>query len=388
MRRAVVVACLAAAGCIDFRSSLEEFCLRNPGRCAADAGAGGGVATGGGSGGSAGGAMGGGSGGSMGGGSGGSGGGGGAGGSGGGNTMQACTAAEVCHVESFIVSNVLVEVSSITPRDFWMVGGAGAVFRWDGGSFGRMPSPTQYRIFAVAGAASDDVWLGGQDTPDLFHYNGTGYTVVTYDGGVQTSGLYARATDEVYMTDGTNLYQWDGGSWENVYDVGGNNYFGGVWGAPGTPISVPVVDTVYQYAGTAPPAVLPIDGEDIQGMKVLDTNEAWAVATRGRVARRHLDGGWQRIPVNIPPFQNTDLWAVHSDSIAEAWIVGEDGALLHWREDAGWTSHRELVLDGGNSDVIWFDIEGAGKEMWIVGGKGFLGSGAFDAGAAAHLRLP
>ncbi|MBL8953191.1 MAG: hypothetical protein JNK82_20605, partial [Myxococcaceae bacterium] len=106
---AVVVAALGA--CIDFRSSLEEFCTRNPARCAmvTDGGTSGGGATAGGS--TAGGSMAaGGTGSTAGGGSAGGGtataggmSGGMAGGATAGGGAQVCTAAEVCHVESFKV---------------------------------------------------------------------------------------------------------------------------------------------------------------------------------------------------------------------------------------------------------------------------------------------
>ncbi len=398
MRRLAPLAVVLAAACIDFRSSLEDFCDRNPSRCAAA----GGSAQAGGSGSTAGGAAQ--AGGSVGGGSGGGSGtaggaaGGAAGGSGGGRaggsaggSVAVCTD-EVCHVESFKVAAPLFDVNTIEPADLWMVGGSSVVYRWVDGGFRSMTDPQSSRLFAVAGSSPRDVWLGGFDAPNLFRFNGSSYVVVPYDGGSgQTTGLVSYGRDEVYLIDGTNLYQYDGGSWENVFDVGGSTYFGGVWGAPGAPLSLSVTDTVYQYPGSAPPAVLPIGGAEVQGMKVLPTTEAWAVGTGGSVARRFLDGGWEKIPVNIPPFTTTDFWGVHATALDECWVGGEEGAILHWREGIGWTQHRAVAFaDAGasNIDIIWFDLEGSGKDLWFVGGKGALGNGNYDAGVVAHLRTP
>ncbi|MBL8950563.1 MAG: hypothetical protein JNK82_07300, partial [Myxococcaceae bacterium] len=294
----------------------------------------------------------------------------------------------------FKVSNPLFEAGLVEARDMWMVGGGSAVYRWVNGTFGPMTSPMTSGFLAVAGTSASDVWLGGFDSPEVTHFNGTGYEQLTTDaGGNAIDGILAFAPDEAYLADGTALFRFDGGSWEYVFDVGGNEYIEALWGTPGVPLALPVNGLLYEYPSSAPPVQLPgFAADEVTGMKVLPTGEAWAVGTRSKVARRFVDGGWVGLPVTIPPFTNTDLWSVHADSISEAWIVGEEGAILHWREDAGWTQHRALpVFDAGfttNNDIYWFDIEASGKDLWLVGGKGNMGSGNYDAGVVTHLRLP
>lgn len=392
MKRRVALLGLAAAtsfgvACIDFDKDVSDFCATT-GRCGGDGGAvgGGGGSTGtGGGGGSAGGTA---TGGGMTGGGGGDGGTAGGAGTGGGmaNTCQA----EVCHVQSYVLPHVLVSAAAIAPNEFWLVGGPGVIYRYDGGAFGRTASPATSRLYAVAGTSPSDVWVGGFDSPDFFHYNGTSFIVTPYDGGQsQTTAAYARTPFDAYLIDGHALWAWDGGgTWEKVFDTNGSSYLDDIDSAPGANVYLADDAIVWEWDGTnANPVTLPIGSEEVYSLDVTAQGYVWAVGTSSAVARRDLDGGWQKLTVNVPPFQNVNLWGVYGISYNEAWMAGDEGALLHYRSDAGFTVFNTLPLDGGNDDVIWFDLAGEGKDLWLSGAKTFLGSGNYDAGVACHLRL-
>ena len=383
MRRAVLA--LLLAGCIDFRKDLEEFCVRNPSRCALTDGG-----TGGGSGGGAGGAMGGGSG----------GGGGVGGGSAGDAGLDAGTDAgapvcrrEQCRLADYRLPHLVWTVSGSAPDDVWL-GGRFGLARYDGVALaarGDNPAPVN-TIFGLTALARDHVWVAGTFSPDVFFFNGMDWRSKKFDGGDSAYSLYARGVDEVFLAAGESLYRYDGGAWERFFEnTAAFGTFYDVHGQPGLPVYAVADENAFRVDSSLNVTVEspPVGSESLYAVNVSPTGQVWAVGSGGLVVRRGIDGGWEAMTVDVPGNMN-DLYGVWVRSDDDVWIAGELGTILHWRADAGWTARGAEAFDGSVNlnQVHWQDAWGQGNHLWVAGTIGVNFAANFDGGVAAHFLLP
>lgn len=382
--------CLLVTGCIDFRKDLEDFCART-GRCVPDGGSAGGSTAGG-----TGGSTAGGTGGSTAGGSGGGGGAGGAtsGGSGGGSFT--CTK-EACQVFATDRNKKIWSIGGSSPNDVWF--GAGqALFRFDGTTFANRqdnPSPMGQH-YGVASTAPDDVWLSGTDYTSVWRYNGLDWRSRKVDAGDYSYSIYARTRDDAYMVASSDLFHWDGdaGTWEHIYTNPTDDYFYDLQSAPGQPVWGVADVQVYRIENDLSVAVElpPIDpSNSLVAVSVSPSGHVWAVGSRLGVFHRDLDGGWDKLEVDVGATSFATLVGVWARSDDDVWMAGEYGTFLHWRRDAGFTSRSVDLFDAGiDLNTVHFqDIWGMGNDMWLGGTTGETGNfGEYDGGVAVHFLLP
>ncbi|MBN2191317.1 MAG: hypothetical protein JW751_00750 [Polyangiaceae bacterium] len=143
------------------------------------------------------------------------------------------------------VSHGFTALWGASPSDLW-AGGEGVVVRYDGSGWATQPSPTTSVIASIWGADSDDVWVVGGESCELYRLDGDDWTSQTIPdcSGVTLYQAWGTAADDVWFAGGDDAgarllhFDGDGFSWEEVpYDdhlyavagTGDDLWVGGSW---------------------------------------------------------------------------------------------------------------------------------------------------------------
>jgi len=207
------------------------------------------------------------------------------------------------------------------PDDVWFVGGQfvpgpeltsfGMYAHFDGCTWTVTQRPDLPQLAGVWGAASNDVWLVGQNG-SAYHWDGSTLTAVPVPGATSLNSVSGSSSRDVWAV-GTGIFHWDGSAWaQSSADVGDD-----VW------------------------AVAP--------------NDVWVAS--GTTDARHFDGTtWTSTPLT-----DFGLFSIWGDG-AQAYAGGEGEALFHF-EGGSWTT-----LQGrGGSSQGFTDIGGLGADVFTVG---------------------
>lgn len=187
-------------------------------------------------------------------------------------------------------------------------------------------------LLSVWGTSASDVWTVGGD-PD-----GSGPMVLHWDGSEWRRHATGQSGDLWWV------HGWDGGP----VLMGGEGgmilrYEGGAFTRMTTPTDTPIVFGIW---GSSPSDVLAVGGVG---------------RTSGFVW--HFDGSaWSE--VELPEgFDGRSLFKVWGTGPGDAWIVGTDGAAMHWDGSA------LALLDVPTTRTL-FTVHAAGGEVAAVGGVG------------------
>ncbi|MBS1120127.1 MAG: hypothetical protein H6Q90_2355 [Deltaproteobacteria bacterium] len=78
-----------------------------------------------------------------------------------------------------LAPNVLFKAHGFASDDVMLVGGGGAVLRWNGVQWRRDPVPTSASLFATWGRGADDAYaVGGSGTGEILHFDGQAWSQV------------------------------------------------------------------------------------------------------------------------------------------------------------------------------------------------------------------
>ena len=255
--------------------------------------------------------------------------------------------------------------------------------------------------------------------------------------------------EEAFPADGFGwLLSVAGGSADDVYAVGGRtdrgallHYDGSAWASEPVPEGVPLLNWVHILPDGSP-VVAANDGyilrrkngeweetktptdQDLWGVWGVESDNLWAVGGTGRESGRatvlRFEGSsWRE--VDLPDMERADVFAffkVWGTSADNVYIVGQNGAVLHWNGDelteklvgtsadliSLWgTAPDNIVLVGGRSSgvaVRWDGSEwrkttfgripgingiwmGEPGSAWVAGGRGYLARLAVPEGSGA-----
>lgn len=199
---------------------------------------------------------------------------------------------------------------------------------FDAGSFGW--------LLSVAAAGPDAVWtVGGEpDAGAMKFYDGEGWSDVEIPDGVALLNwvhVFDRETVFVAANDGEVLRRKSGGGWE-VQSTPTDQDLWGIW-------------------GDSPDDLWAVGGSGRQG------GEATVIRNQG--------SGWEK--VQVPDLQRSNVraffkvWGTSADNV---YIVGQNGAVLHWD---GQALQEELAGTGRDLISLW----GTGPDnIVVVGGRG------------------
>jgi photosystem II stability/assembly factor-like uncharacterized protein len=81
--------------------------------------------------------------------------------------------------------------------DVWIVGTAGAIFRYDGTEWTPVPSGTTEELLAISGSAADDVWIVGAGGT-ILRYDGSALSAVASGTGKTLLGVWGPSADDAW----------------------------------------------------------------------------------------------------------------------------------------------------------------------------------------------
>jgi hypothetical protein len=252
---------------------------------------------------------------------------------------------------------------------------------WDGRRWTTLDSPTEQTLYAVWGAAPDDVWIGGAYDEEgvlILHFDGTSLTRVP-DIGMLNSDIYAitgHGANDVYAVGG--LYgdydeelHFDGGGWtteDSLHDASDFTAFSEAMAYDdGTTLALfPGLNhnVVYRRAddGTWTAARRPGNDSYLRALSRSVDGKPWIVEQTLDEPPEHLlhqyDGNdWQPMGEALPSMPRAIFSAADGSG---SWAIGEATSLLERTENA-WSAVAEVTalppdpifLDGAAADDLW-----------------------------------
>jgi hypothetical protein len=232
---------------------------------------------------------------------------------------------------------VFLDSAAIIGGQWWLVGGAGAVFTRSG-------ERTVTPVIDPQVMALRSMWGSSRDTM----YFATGGELLRARGGevvVMEPGLAISAISGVRTERGDELFGigTELGSDRLSYEARAFHFDGTRW-----------TKATLQQA--------PVDQQrGLTQVRALAPGEAIAVG-RGGAAYYFVDGAWKPIATGV----TADLFGVWSADGQRAWITGSDGTLLRWERsepsiavvDPSLASTRSLGMIDGAQDVLWIVADG------------------------------
>jgi hypothetical protein len=232
-------------------------------------------------------------------------------------------------------------VSALAGNDVW-ASGTGGAFHWDGGKWSRKSNTadggTLGSFREISATNPTDVWA--VDGNSVYHWSGASWSLVPVtqaDGGAISAPFYftivARSSTDVWAAGPFTVVHYDGAHWSKVNEADA----GAVVNGPIAGLAAPAANDVWAVTGfssghtfrwTGGPgfADFTVPGDWADGMffaqlGAASTSDVWLAATGGIA---HFDGAaWS--------FSDRPTAALRSVSAigGHAWVVGDDGAILH-----------------------------------------------------------
>ncbi len=276
-------------------------------------------------------------------------------------------------------ANILRSVNMLSPTSGWIVGdivgGFGAIFRWDGAGWIATTSPTSNDLLSVYSVGANDAWaVGRSDT--IIRWNGASWTGPMVS---PTSGLDYRSIRIINSTYGwiagiqnptTNeglLLRWDGTAWSIVRSfvtVDLNGLFMLPGGSSGA--AVGNAETIIRWNGLQWLAQTSPTSTDLNAAYLVSANDGWSVGDSGSIFRWNGQAWhhYETLPSGV------NLFGLFMKTSTDAWAVGANpgGAtpptILHW-DGSAWVvkSPPGVALGETLRDVYMLSA----NEGWAVG---------------------
>jgi hypothetical protein len=149
-------------------------------------------------------------------------------------------------------------------NDVWLVGSAGKVLHWDGAAFTLSSAGTGEALFTVHANSKGFVAVGGFGTGKLVENDGSGWTNAAPAGAQALVGVWLTETEGFAVGQYGSVYARGDAGWseqttgftfsQSLHSVWVDPS-GGVWGAGGNVLTIPLKDGVLVHRGPAVPEV-------------------------------------------------------------------------------------------------------------------------------------
>ncbi|HEY3447817.1 MAG TPA: hypothetical protein VGK67_15785 [Myxococcales bacterium] len=203
------------------------------------------------------------------------------------------------------------------PDDVWIVGDSD-LLHWDGQAFASKWEPAMGPLKAVVGRGSKDVYVAGDN--GVRRFNGTVWQNVDAPAAYPLNALATTGDGAVWALGDGGMVRFDGHTWTEV-GASKENAPSVLFGGPYGP-HVAGKKGVWRYDGKGWASV--ISGVEITAGWSASSDDVWALA-KGEEVRQWNGVGWRKMASGA-----TGLSAVWSKT-GEAFVVGEGGAILHYR---------------------------------------------------------
>lgn len=251
---------------------------------------------------------------------------------------------------------LLRAVWAATTNDVFAVGDGGSIFHRRDNAWTAMTSNTTENLRGIWGLSASDIWAAG-DNGALLHYDGTQWTP---QGSftVDFHGVWASATDDVWITAGGSVVHWNGQLFSST------NLPGTVFAISGTSATdlwaTGEQAKVDHFTGAWTTGIDPGAGATYFAVLALP-GEVWvSTFTPGKETLRFSGGTWTPKPATATVFQG-----FHAISATDIWAAG--GNDVGHYDGASWTTESPA----GNAASM-FGIGGVGGSFWIVGSDSLI----------------
>jgi hypothetical protein len=206
------------------------------------------------------------------------------------------------------------QIWGTSPISLWGVSAWG-IWRWDGTAWSR-PVTTWTNLYAIWGAAEDDVWAVGAGGL-ILHYDGTAWAEKT---SPTTSALYdvwAGAANDAWAVGGSHaLLHWDGESWSKLTSVSTSISLNEVQGVgPGEALVLDSDGSIALWNGTELVSHGTGQQGDAYAFWSFGKDDVWSAGFYGTV--EHYDGTtW----TDVERSTTSDLFAVWGAPNGDVWI--------------------------------------------------------------------
>jgi len=174
----------------------------------------------------------------------------------------------------------------VSASEGWAVGEGGAIFRFTNGSWAAVASPTTAALRRVRALSATSAWAVG-DGGTVLRYDGVAWNAVTSVGTVNLRDLFFSADNDGWVVgEGALLGHWDGTAWMGHPGPGGGvNYLCCTFAAADAGWAGGDKTLIAQYNGDVWSAVenLPSGGWTLTAMHAVSNHEAWAVGPNGTI---------------------------------------------------------------------------------------------------------
>jgi hypothetical protein len=262
-------------------------------------------------------------------------------------------------------------LSGAATDDVWGVGDRGNIGRWNGRTWASAPAPTPgvtvpsqlpYGVGALWVSAANDIWLAGV-VANLYHFDGTSITQVTARAGKQPiTTFWGTAANNIWsFGQAGEITHWDGTSWTLAQNTGGNDFQDGR-GSAANDIWAVTLSNAYHYDGTTWSTQNQGLGTSIylQTVYAPAPGIAWGGALDGYLMRWDGTQWTQDKSVPLGSFASgiTLIWGTATSNIFE---FGSE-ATYHYDGQA-WT----VAPGAGGGRRAW----GSGpNDLWVIAGSG------------------
>ncbi|MGC4121875.1 MAG: hypothetical protein QM765_46305 [Myxococcales bacterium] len=202
--------------------------------------------------------------------------------------------------------------------DVWVVGDSD-LLHWDGKAFASRWEPAMGPLKAVVGSSAHDVFVAGDN--GVRHFNGSVWQGVDVPAAYPLDALAAMRGGKIWALGEGGMVRFEGKAWTEVGDSKENAptvLFGGAAGP-----YVAGKKGVWRHDDGKGWASV-ISGVEITAGFASASDDVWALA-RGEEVRQWNGVGWRKMASGA-----ANLAAVWSKT-GEAFVVGEGGAILHYR---------------------------------------------------------
>jgi hypothetical protein len=269
-------------------------------------------------------------------------------------------------------------------NDVWAVGEAGTALHWNQGSWVSTDTPSGMILRGVWGSRASDVWAVGSSGA-IFRWNGAAWSdsSIAGDSNVDYTGIWGSDAKNVWtIGTGGAIRFWNGTS-ISVDTSGTTQNLRWIWGSgPGNIWIVGDAGTILHRSGESWSVASPNPTTSEQLNYVWGgTFETWTVGSATPTAYRWIGSGtsgtWTKFALPVPqgaPTGTTTVflrggWGVGSD----VWVFGGAadsnygvlaGLIFHW-DGAAWTG-------AWTGPLVAFRPWGTSQDIWAAGMSGVV----------------
>lgn len=216
-------------------------------------------------------------------------------------------------------------------EQFFAVGDGGRIQRRQGRFWAPMPVPTQEDLFAVFGTSLSDLWACG-----------AGGTVLSFDGEtwnlantgiddldeVTLRGVWGEEGHMFFVGDKGTILHKAGPNWSKEASSTSYNLYG-IWARSlvDVYVSAGAGTILHRIGSTWTSSSVGSGNTQMTAIRGVDEGPILAAGTGGSITV--LDGGSWSMQVSNDPWER-NLHALWSYAEDDSWLIGEDGALVHW----------------------------------------------------------